>query len=81
MLELLWCCVVVVEALSTSVTAAQRCYNRTEDYQQTGYENHLTSSCLCQEQTLYRVHAPWISGIVAQLLDRAPLGQVKNFSH
>jgi hypothetical protein len=52
---------------------------RTEDYQRTGYQNHLTSSCLCRKQTLYRAYTSWISGIVAQLLDRAPLGQMKNF--
>jgi hypothetical protein len=52
---------------------------RTKDYQQIGYENHLTSSCLCRKQTLYGAYTSWISGIMAQLLDRAPLEQVKNF--
>src|SRR5579862_5818823 len=46
MLELSWCCGVATEALSTSVAITRHCHDRTEDYQQTGYQNHPTDALL-----------------------------------
>jgi hypothetical protein len=64
--------------LSTSIYHRDVRPSRTEDYRQTGYENHPTTSTRVESETPTSRERLEVSGIMAYSVERTPLVRVQN---
>jgi len=65
--------------LANFLEKRQRSHIRTEDYHQTGYQNHPTTRYSCRERDPSSLQRLEVSGIVAYFVDRTPLVRMQSF--